>query len=200
MRDCSVHLFDTAYCLASPHHLLRCNLASFRAVFLSPRACRIPLLSSRSLLSFSLAPSLTLAFSHMLSYCLAHFHFCLSPISCTFLLICSLSPPSSTFSLSVLAPGGKWRYVNCFLLHGCPTCYLSILMNSFPPFFPKSSRWPKVSCHLCHFLVLFMLTASLGLELWVNPLHWVQPTDSTEDGNCATSCLISTWLKIIENS
>lgn len=125
--------------LASPHHLLRCNLASFWAVFLSPLARQIPLRSLCSLLSFSLVHSLTLVFSYMLSYCLAQFCFSLSPISWTFFSSAHshvAAKPPSTFSLSVLAPRGKWRYVNCFLLGRCLACYLSILMNSFPPFFP----------------------------------------------------------------
>lgn len=90
-------------------------------------------------ISLSLAYSLTLAFSHSLRYRLAHSSLSLSPHVSHFLLFCSLSrcstAPSSTFSLSVVAPRGKWRYVNCFLLDGCPACYLSILMNLFPPFF-----------------------------------------------------------------
>ncbi len=55
MRDPGVHLFDTAYCLASSHHLLKCNRANFLScVSVSPRLSDPPLpLSLISLLSYT---------------------------------------------------------------------------------------------------------------------------------------------------
>ena len=63
-------------------------------------------------------------------------------ISCPFLLITAQHPPPHprTYSLSVLTPRGKRRYVNCFPLDGCPACYLSILMNCPPPNLLKAPR------------------------------------------------------------
>lgn len=84
------------------------------------------------------AYSVSLCFWYILSHSLPHFYL----LSMHFILIYSLSHccPPSAFSLSVLTPWGKWSYVNCFLLDVHSAWYPSILMNSFPPFTPKSSN------------------------------------------------------------
>lgn len=112
----------------------------------APRPPTFPSCSLLSFLSLAYSLSCTCFLTHSISLSLSHL-LLLSPNLSYFLLICQLShccphPPSPmpTFSLCVLTPWGKWRYVNCFLLDVCPACYLSILMNSFPHFSPEISE------------------------------------------------------------
>lgn len=145
IRDPGVYVFDTAYCLASSHHLLKCNRANFCAAFLSPLASHPPPSTSpllpaacyRSLISL-LSYTLFLMHSVVLSPSFYLPSIPISSILFSFTHSHIAAHPPSTFSLSVLTPWGKWSYVNCFLLDVHPACYLSILMNSFPPFTPKS--------------------------------------------------------------
>lgn len=114
----------------------------------------------------------------MLCYCLSHFsisllHFC---------LICSLShSPIYFLALSSCSLREMGRYVNCFLLDVCPACYLSILMNSFPPFFSQKlgiaalkqhqkTPGPKVSCHVSATFYVFLCDQNAYRNLPFNVL------------------------------
>lgn len=127
IRDPGVYVFDTAYCLASSHHLLKCNRANSCAAFsfflsLASQHNHPPLHP----MHLPTPPCSLLSFS----YSLTQFHFVSGTFCRTVSLIFTFSQcilfsfihshiaahPPSAFSLSVLTPWGKWSYVNCFLL------------------------------------------------------------------------------------
>lgn len=117
--------------LSPPPEVQPCQYPS--CVFPSPLACHSPP-PSLLVIVLSLVYSLTLAFSHVLSHRLARFSSPVSP-----------RPSLALSSLPIYSPAlcscslREMEVCKLFPLDGCLACYLPILMNSFPPFFPPKS-------------------------------------------------------------
>lgn len=110
----------------------------------------------------------------MLSYCRPHFSISLSPslpLSSNLLNLTLESTDSTIYFLTLSSCSLREMEVcKLFSLDVCAACYLSILINSFPPFSPKSSELQHLSetknvraqrflSSLCPFLCLLVLTS-----------------------------------------